>query len=285
VFVTRHRLFRRIVGRSGPAVLAVALLGISNGYAAPAAVPVAVERVRGDARGVVTVPFDAPGTPLLEHFFFAYSGADHHLAHLAVQPQSNDTMMIAFHDENRDDEYSYNIGHERMTAGGIVTRTYTDVCVGSCVDRALTAPPGTGYAFVLRGFRFFFNGSEDHHIDAIGIRETDGRITTWFNDQNDDDTYWVTVDYAWVPRSLLDVMVSFSGTASRTNTAFHSAVPGPKVLRGFAVDNVASGSDGDNHIVHLGIVPSSEVIAIYYGDWRPSDSADWRYEVRYAVLA
>ena len=64
-----------------------------------------------------------------------------------------------------------------------------------------------------------------------------------------------------------------------------SPIPaGNKVIRGFYVDNLSSGGDGDNHIKRFGFLTNSTTVDIYYGDINPADSADWTYRLDYAVL-
>ena len=57
---------------------------------------------------------------------------------------------------------------------------------------------------------------------------------------------------------------------------------GEKVIRGFFMDNLASGDASDNNIQDLGVVCNFNTIDIQYGDENPGNSADWRYLVRYA---
>ena len=149
-------------------------------------------------------------------------------------------------------------------------------CRGSCRTE-LTDKPAGDYVLVLTGFRFKFLG-DDHHIEEIGILEDDQLLTHYFNDNNDDDEYNATVEYAWVPRALLS---NISSVAGRGSSSVRRTIPaGNKVIRGFHVDYL----DGaDNHIKRFGFLTNSTTVDIYFEDKDPLFSY-WFYELRYATL-
>jgi hypothetical protein len=121
-------------------------------------------------------------------------------------------------------------------------------------------------------------------MDAIGIIENGGQLTHWFNDQNDDDLYDVLINYVWVPRSRLANVTSISGTVHAAGNVTRSVPAGEKIIRGFHVNNVNSGDSGDNHIKRFGFLTNSTTVDVFYGDKDPADSADWTYQLNYAIL-
>jgi len=237
---------------------------------------VSAEEVSGFAKGTIHPLYNAPGTPLLDQFYYRFTSDDHHIRHISDQPESAGTVMVAFHDQNWDDQYFYRVAHQRVPSAGIYYGSFNDVCVGSCT-RTVWRPLGN-YVFVLRGVRFYFHGT-DHHIDEVGVIENGGRVTTWFNDKNNDDTFITYIDYAWVPQSRFSTVSEISGRVY-TNGGTRRLVPvgDKKVIRGFRFDYVYD----DHHIKEMGIMTNWNSIDVYYGDKNGDD--DFDYRVKYAIL-
>jgi hypothetical protein len=243
-----------------------------------------LEQVSGVATGPVTLPYNGPGTPLLDHFFYRDVSDDQHLRTMTALPRQQSgsgVIDVAFSDATPGEQYEYRIAHQRVEPAGLSQGSFTDTCRGQCT-RTISRPPGD-VVFVISGFRFQYT-SGDHHMDAIGIIENNGQLTHWFNDQNDDDEYRVAIDYVWVPRSRLASVTSISGTVQDVGTVRRTVPAGEKVIRGFHVNNVNSGSSGDNHIKRFGFLTNSTNVDVYYGDISPADSADWTYQLNYAIL-
>jgi hypothetical protein len=242
-----------------------------------------LQEASGISVGPATVQYDAPGTPLLDHFFFRDVNDDQHLLVMSAMPRTQfgtGVLDVAFSDNSQDEQFEYRIAHQRVTSPVLNVNTFTDTCRGQCT-RQLT-PPSANVEFVIAGFDFRYTGG-DHHMDAIGIRYSGGQLTHWFNDQNNDDEYNVEIRYVWVPRTLLSTIATLTPPAPvhATGIATRSIPAGNKVIRGFYVDNL----DGsDNHIKRFGFLTNSTTVDIYYGDNNPADSADWTYRLDYAVL-
>jgi hypothetical protein len=283
----RLRSIRHTAGQGLAAALVAAALIVAPSPASAGEVGLQqLQEASGISVGPQTLAYDAPGTPLLDHFFFRDVNDDQHLRILSAMPRlsaGTGLLDVAFSDNTSNEQFEYRIAHQRVTSPALTVNTFTDTCRGQCT-RTLT-PPSSNVEFVISGFTFVFT-SGDHHIDAIGIRYSNGQLTHWFNDQNDDDQYNVQIRYAWVPRSALGTLGTLTPTVPvhGVGQVTRTIPAGDKVIRGFAVDNVGSGSSEDNHIKRLGFLTGSTSVTIYYGDNDPSDSADWIYRLDYAVL-
>jgi hypothetical protein len=244
-----------------------------------------VREYSGTSDKIVSISYDRANALLLDHFFFRDVNADMHLHQIQVLPIF-DLMFINFNDTLQNDVFEYRVAHSHVRPTGMISGHHeSSVCYGKCIKNI--APPAGDYVFVLEGFDFEFPGDTippDRHIDEIGVVENSGVLTTYFNDQNDDDMFAVTVDYWWVPRSMLSNITSLSGSVDNAGSTTRNIPSGNKVIRGFHVDNLASGGAGDNHIKRFGFLTRSTTVDIYYGDQDPSDSADWSYLFRYAIL-
>jgi hypothetical protein len=243
-----------------------------------------LDEVIGTAHGTVFPGVGVSGAPLLGRFQYHFTSGDHHIRQVAAMPLPQQSAVeVGFADENGDDNYSYLVAHERVDPAGIVPAAFHGTCKGQCTVPLSTRPAGD-FVFVLSGFRFGFDNG-DHHLDMIGVSESGSRLTVQYKDTNGDDPFTYDVSYAWVPRSRLGFLVSVLNTVHATGTANASALGGEKVIRGFFLDNTASGDAGDNHIRDLGIEAEATSFDVQYGDDNPGDSADWRYLIQYATLA
>jgi hypothetical protein len=271
---------------SATSVLAVAALAVTTVPASADRIGVlALAQVSGVATGPITLPYTTPGTPLLDHFFYRDVNDDQELKVMTALPRQQSgsgVIDVAFSDQSLDEQYEYRIAHQMVSFTGLSRGTLNDTCSGQCT-RSIVRPPGD-VVFVISGFRFRYTDG-DHHMDAIGILENNGQVTHWFNDQNDDDQYTVQIDYVWVPRSRFSSVTSLSGTVQAAGSATRTIAAGDKVIRGFHVNNTASGGSGDNHIKRFGFLTNSTTVDIYYGDNNPADSADWTYQLNYAILS
>lgn len=269
-------MLRPLIAASLGVMLAAATLGGGTARA---------EEVSDHASGSVTPTFNQLGTPLLDQFYFRFTNDDHHFGHMSAFPQSGGKILIAFQDNSSDFEYFYRVGYQRVSAGGIVRGSFSDVCLHSCTNQV--ARPAGDYVFVLTGFRFYYIGGRDRHFDELGVLENNGSVKTYLNDraQDNEDTYVTHISYAWVPRTRFSTVSSISGEVEGgPGGVRRSGLPGNKVIRGFRVnDGLDPNSDSDRHIRELGIMTNSDNIEIYNSDNSPGDD-DWEYVVRYAAL-
>lgn len=232
------------------------------------------QAIAGFAKGYAEPPYSVSGVPLLDSFYLRYSSSDHHVESLGVEPQIS-SLLVVLADDNQDDEYYYSVEHKGRRDSGIVADSFVDFCNGSCLY-PLT-PPGPGYVFALRGFRFYFRNG-DHHLDQVGIvREASG-VRTYFNDQNDDDPYVVYVDYAWLPPSMIQQTAQLTGTA-RGGVQRSLSSASAAVITSFLVDY----ADSDHHVREIGVLTRTSDVQVYYGDQNGDDRFSYRVDL--AVLA
>jgi len=261
------------------AVMVVALVGLAT----PASAAGVLDEQIGSGHGTIFRSTNVFGAPLLARFQYHFTGSDHHIRQVAafpLQPQS--AVEVTFADENGDDDYSYRVSHERVNPTGIVQASFHGTCAGQCTQPLFTRPAGD-VLFVLTGFRVTYNNA-DHHLDKIGVSEAAGLLTTSFRDNNGDDPFTYDVSYAWVPRSRLGTIDQIVNTVHAAGSTTVGAASGEKVIRGFFMDNLATGDAGDNHIRDLGLVANAGSFDVFYGDDNPGDSADWRYVIQYATV-
>ncbi len=262
------------------AAVVVGLAGLATPASAAAKV---LDELSGSAHGTVFRSTFVFGTPLLARFQYHFTGGDHHIRQVAAFPlQQQSAVEVTFADENGDDNYTYRVSHERVDPTGIVQASFHGTCAGQCTEPLFTRPAGD-VLFVLTGFRVGYDNA-DHHLDKIGVSEAGGLLTTSFRDTNGDDRFTYDVSYAWVPRSRLGTVAQIVNTVHAAGSTTVGAASGEKVIRGFFMDNLATGDAGDNHIRDLGLVANAAGFDVFYGDDNPADSADWRYLIQYATV-
>jgi hypothetical protein len=269
--------------RSTWACAAMTLVALAGTAVPASAAPPALDELIGSGHGTVFPVTGAAGTPLLARFQYGFTGGDHHLRSVAAMPLPQQSAVeVTFADENGDDNYGYRVSHERVDPAGIQQAAFHGTCAGQCTVPLFTRPAGD-VVFVLTGFRFTYDNA-DHHLDQISVAENGSQLTTVFKDVNGDDRYTYDVSYAWVPRSRLGTVGEILGNVHAAGSVSRFVTSGEKVVRGFLMDNLGAGDAGDNHIRDLGVVANANTIEVRYGDDNPADSADWRYDVQYAVV-
>ncbi len=272
---------RKSLARPIGACAAAVVVGLT-GLATPADAA-QLDELSGSANGTVFRSTFVFGAPLLARFKYQFTGGDHHIRQVAAFPlQQQSAVEVTFADENGDDNYSYRVSHERVDPTGIVQASFHGTCAGGqCTERLSTRPAGG--IFVLTGFRVTYDNG-DHHLDKIGVSEAGELLTTSFRDQNGDDPFTYDISYAWVQPSRLGTMAQIVNTVHAAGSTTVGAAFGEKVIRGFFMDNLATGDAGDNHIRDLGLVANAGSFDVFYGDDNPANSADWRYLIQYATL-
>lgn len=277
-----HRSIRRVLLASAVMVLA-ATAGATTAAAAPALAPPVVQDVSGKGQGSVIEGLAPAGAPLLSRFQYGFTNGDHPLRRLAEFPlpgQSGVELTMA--DKNGDDTFNYHAAHLAVDPAPLLQGTFRGNCAKDSCAVTVARPTGN-FVFVLTGFRFSFDIAE-HQLDKVAVTESNTVITTTFRDQNGDDPYTYDVSYAWVPRARLGVVDEIDGRVHGSVRETRSTTAGQKVIRGFSLDNLASGDQGDNNIQDIAVVTSSASVSVLYGDRNPGDSADWAYLVNYATL-
>ena len=239
-----------------------------------------------DGGGLVDRDYPHTGTLLLDSFDFQFtshhnlgSSVDHHLTQILIAPDfgSPSKLRLGFHDKNSDDEYFYRVSHQSVANAGIQSFTRgLDICSdrGKCTVRL--AKPAGDFVFVLKGFQLSFRGT-DHHIDEVGILESNGELTVFYNDKNDDDIFIWSIQFAYVPRSLISQVGESSGTNERRG-ASRTIPHGRSVISGFRFNFRSD----DHHIRAISVLTPDGRAEVLYTDKNGDDRFDW--QVRWAIL-
>ena len=234
------------------------------------------ESVGGVSGGGVTIaPYRIDGTPLLDSFYLRYNDSDHHVESLRVEPRPlTDSLFVSLADVNGDDDYYYSVEHRDSLDTGITANFVSGFCRGSCL-LPLTPPPNS--VFVLTGFSFQFTNG-DHHLDRIGIVREGNSVRTYFDDENDDDEYVVTVGYAWIP-AIRATPSRVSGTA--TGATQVPMTNGPNtVISGFFFNY----DDPDHHLREIGVLTGTTDLQLFYADRNADDSFTYTVDLTLLTL-
>ena len=266
--------------------------------------------VEGFAKGFTSVNYPGvdSGIPLLSSFYFRFqkngssSPVDNPINSIRVLPAGNSIDLspgadlgpsnvapghveLTYADKDPTggtDRYFFKVAHSNLPAQGIRRFQFRDVgCTGKC-EQVLPKPPGPilpGFEpiFVLCGFKVFFTGNRDHHLDAISVFENNGKLTVEFNDKNDDDVFGYLVDYALV--NPVGVNIHLGEESGTTKGGARVLIPGDnKVIRGFRFDLRKS----DHHMREVGVITGNDRVEVYDSDAAADDTFDWF--VRWATI-
>lgn len=257
----------------------------------------------GFAKGFATVDYPGvdDGIPLLSSFYFRFekpgssTPIDNHINSIRVLPAGNSVDLspnadlgpsqvqpgkvdITFVDKKSDsasDNYFFKVAHTNLPFGKARRFQFRDVgCVGECTQVLPKPPgpilPGVEPVFVLCGFKVFFTGNRDHHLDALSVYVEDGKLTVEFNDDDDDATFGYLVDYALVSPIGQNIQQGESrGTAKGGNRV--TLPPGPKAIRGFRFNLKRS----DHEVRDIGVIVNNEQLEVYYSDRKADDEFEW----------
>ena len=268
--------------RTAPSALRALLLFLASVSLPPDVSALTANRTEGSARGEQTRAFTYryDQVPLLYSFWFFFNNGDHHLKELGIRTEYGssfaDEIHLSYHDKNWDDPYQYYMSHIDLPARAGVVDGVGGECRGSCTEQ-LAAPPSPDHHFVLIDFGMYYHNG-DHHIDEIGLLESGGSLTVYFNDKNDDDEFSWWASYMWVAPEFVSTTGSYSGINVKGKDS--RPVPGfPFALSGFKFNYRKK----DHHLEEIGIwTRPGWDLQIEYNDKNDDDRYDW--EVNWAVL-
>ena len=273
-----------------------------------------VAAVEGTARGFVEVdyPMSGSGAPALSSFYFGYGvgGAptDNHLQYLMILPggQSRDLtpnadlapnttppgrLSMAFRDEDHGssrDKYFYKVSHSILSQASSRRFQVRDVGPTGTINRPFPAgafgprPHVDNSVIGIAGFKMFFTGNRDHHIDQIKVMvEDNGTFSVGFNDKNDDDVFAYNIDFISVSALLSNVQArEISGSArgfDRREVRLNSNAS--FMLRGFDFNF----RESDHHLREIGVLHVGSRIDVVFGDKNGDDLFD--YSVKWAEVS
>jgi hypothetical protein len=224
-----------------------------------------------------TIPLN--GEPILQSYYFRFTNGDHHFKAVGVEPRvpSITQATLGFADHNSDDPYFYNITFARYF-GSIVRGSTTEFGRGGRITFPVNAPADrANFAFVIRGFYVQYRG-DDHHIQELGIQESNGRVTVALNDHNDDDPFQIDLQYAYLPRTAFSELSLRSGVNARGGERT-TVSRGVGLIRGFHFNF----TNDDHHIKELGVLLNGAGrLEVYFGDDNGDDPFNWN--VAYGIL-
>lgn len=269
---------------------------------------------QGFGKGVIVRNVSGIGNnniPLLSSFYFRFQkpgstdAVDNHINSIIVLPggTSQDlspnadlspsaelpgTIALMMADRNPNDSasdnYFYHITYSTIPVTQAKRFQFRDVgCVGRC-RQVLPPPPGQPHPaqdsiFVLVGFKLFFTGGRDRHIDKISVLEDNGTLTIEFQDRSvgNSDVYGYLIDYAWVSPQGQNINLGEETGTARAGSRI--PLTGQKVIRGFSFDFVSS----DHHLREIGVMSVNDNLEVYYSDWNGDDLFRWK--VRWATIS
>jgi hypothetical protein len=251
---------------------AVALSALA--WALPTSTAFAQDLEGFDDGGVAIRSAPHSGVQLLRSLYFRFQNGDHHFGAIGVTPDHPGfgQSELIFSDINSDDDYYFHVQYQDVNPSGIFLGAFgREVCRRTCTFPI--ARPAGDYVFVLRGFYFYFQGS-DHHLQHFGIYEQNGNLTAWLNDNHstdNDDNFIYEVQYAYVPRSRFTSLGNVEGWGVRG--ADSKPIPGGiSVIRGFDIAFTSS----DHHIEEFGLFQwGGGSVDAYFNDNNDDDPFNW----------
>jgi hypothetical protein len=185
------------------------------------------------------------------------------------------------HSGSRDD-YHFRAAHALVQGRGASRFQLRDVgCTGRCrrqLPASVFGPLGGAGAGVLAltGFKLFFTGNRDHHVDQIGVFFEGRELVVEFNDRNDDDVFGYLVDFVRISTLGLNVVTGSSSGATANGSEFPLPVPAGAdwILRGFSFDF----DSDDHHLRDVGVLREGDQLKVVYADRNGDDRFRWRID-------
>jgi len=275
----------------------------------------ATASLEGFAKGLVNreYPFTDRGIPALSSFYFGYGvggpPVDNHLQYIMALPGGVSTDLtpnadlapstippgraeLLFRDDDPTsdkDEYFYRLSHAVFDSGNARRFQLRDVGGTGTINQPLPAGifgrrpviTATPSILALAGFKIFFTGNRDHHIDQLGVMlEDDNSITIAMNDRNDDDVFAYLVDIVRISGGGMNIIPGEASGNGRGGARIEvPRIPQTSfVLRGFHFDFASS----DHHLREVGVLRQGDRREVFFGDKNGDDAFTWK--VRWAQV-
>jgi hypothetical protein len=263
----------------------------------------------GTAKGFAERDYTEFGSrvPVLRSFYFSFNhnqtgDTDNHLNSAMLLPggRSRDLspdaenqpadvddgrLQVMYRDQDASgsrDDYFFRAEHV-MVAGTLARRfQIRDVgCKGECrrpLPQSVFGPIGAPFQGVLAltGFKVFFTGNRDHHVDEIGVSFDDRDLVVTFNDKDDNDVFGYLVDFVRLSRVGQNITTGRSNGTTANGSDFPLPLPAGAewVLRGFHFDF----HDDDHHIRDVGVLRGGVNVKVIYADKNADDVFSWRID-------
>lgn len=236
--------------------------------------------------------------PMLHGFYFGYgvgdpTPPDNHLTMLmllpggeaqdltpnAARPQLSvpeGRLAASLSDREPDggsDWYFYRSAHALLTRSSRFQMR--DLGAVGTVERRIPrdrlSPHSRLYA--LTGFKLYFTGGRDHHIDEIGVQISGDVLKVTLNDKNDDDVFGYLVDFVSIPQAGMNIDTGrSSGVAKGADRTELQAPPRAEFgITGFHFDYTTK----DHHIRDVGVLRNDRYLDVYFGDKNGDDRFRW----------
>lgn len=244
--------------------------------------PASAEVVTGVSESYQTLaPFAITNqAPLLQGFNFSFLDTDHHLKQIVLRPNGSSGSLLpgklelSYADKWGFADYYY---RAEYTVGKNMVPTRStghQYCVDTCSVILPNFPGRDSHVFVLVGFAFEFDRDSvltDHHVKQFEIKESNGRLTVNYRDQEGPDVFDWEVMYAWVPRdNFAYVQNSRSGTATGSAHQSISSVGRP-VIHGFNLNFRYT----DHHIKNIAVELTPGALDVDFADKNGDDRFDY----------
>jgi hypothetical protein len=266
-----------------------------------------ITSTEGFAKGFVERPYTRFGgnVPVLNGFYFAFNlgqtgDTDNHINSLMMLPggASRDLspsadlgpsrvedgkVQMMFRDKDPSssrDDYFFRAAHAVLPDDAANRFQIRDVgCTGECrrpLPASVLSSPASPSVLALVGFKLFFTGNRDHHIDEVGVSFDSGDLVVEFNDKNDDDVFGYLVDFVRLSTLFQNVSTGTNSGSATNGAEFRLPIPSRAewVIRGFHFDF----ADEDHHIRDVGVLRQGDTVKIIYADKNADDRFNWRID-------
>jgi hypothetical protein len=259
------------------------------------------------ARGSVSTAPNQPIAPVsaLSHFEFGFGNGDHKFRRLQLLVDGN-MVRAALNDSNEDDPFDVQARWVNFSGGQ--SGTVSGEGHGRAVTTLRLPPAPAGHMFALRGFEFVRQEGTDANIRTLAVQPVAGGIEVVLSDDEGMDLrgfdgaaavadplhffvvkqssrnlqpgrrYGVTVQYVWIPESLIASSGTITGSEGERRDA--ASVPAGRngaVIRGFRFAFLNS----DHHLLRI----KASTLNGGMGNFRDNVEDDpMRWRIDYAAL-
>jgi hypothetical protein len=181
-------------------------------------------------------------------------------------------VRIRYSDRKRDDAFKWSASFVQLDDPRIVRGSISREARSKGFRVHDLPRPQGNFVFALVGFSLSYTVG-DHHIDKIGIYEKAGELTVVMNDKNNDDPFYYTINYAYLPGDLVQLTDRVSGRARGQD--FEETSLGIPVLSGFLFDY----SSKDHQLRRMAVEARNGSVQVAYHDKNSDDKFSWSVDV------